>query len=476
MRRPGLVALVTLALLCAGQGGLAEPTSGASPVGIWQGSLPGPLRLVFHVENAPRGGLRGTMDSPDQGAMGLAIDRIAFEGGSLRFEMRAIGGDYRGAMTASGDSLVGRWSQAGTAMPLTLVRTAHLEGPKRPQEPRRPFPYDTVAVRFPNLAASAVTLAGTLTLPRGNGPFPCAILITGSGPEDRDETVFGHRPFLVLADHLTRKGIAVLRIDDRGVGQSTGRFSQSTSEDFASDVLAEIDFLGSHPEIDPRRIGLIGHSEGGLIAPMVANRSKSVRFVVLMAGPGIPGDSTLALQTAAVRRSLGVGESSIARELEVSRRLYTSLSKGDSLGIETAGRDLVRLQLERLPEAMRRAAGNPDSLAAAAIRQLDSPWMRFFVGYDPRPALGRLEIPVLAINGGRDIQVLPKENLSAIGSALEAGGNRDVTVRELPGLNHLFQTCVTCTVGEYGQLEETFAPAALETISKWVVARTRADR
>jgi uncharacterized protein len=474
MRSLALAVLAALLLLAGGRAG-AAPTAGASPVGNWQGTLQGPIRLVIHVEQAP-GGLRGTMDSPDQGAMGLAIDRMVFEGGSLQFEMRAVGGDFAGTMTATGDSLVGRWRQSGMEMPLTLVRTAHAEGLKRPQEPRRPLPYDTVAVRVTNPAAPGVTLAGTLTLPSGKGPFPCAILITGSGPEDRDETVFGHRPFLVLADQLTRKGIAVLRTDDRGVGQSTGAFARATSEDFASDVLAEIDFVGSRPEIDPRGIGLIGHSEGGLIAPLVANRTPSVRFVVLMAGPGIPGDSTLMLQTAAARRAMGVSEASIARELDASRRIYAGLRAGDSPEVESAARDLVRLQLDGLPEAMRRAAGDPDSLAAAAVRTFDSPWMRFFVAYDPRPALRKLQVPVLAINGERDIQVLPKENLGAIRSELAAGGNRDATVRELPGLNHLFQTCASCTVGEYGRIEETLAPVALETISKWVVAHTRVER
>ncbi len=467
----------TVALVMTSSGEL--PAAGADRggiEGIWQGTLQGMLRLVVHVERGPAGNLTGTMDSPDQGAMGLAIDTLVVTDDSLRIEMPLIRGSFAGARSADGDSIVGAWRQGGMSLPLTLRRVEKVIGLRRPQEPQRPYPYDTVAVAFPNPRARDVVLAGTLTLPRGQGPFPCALLITGSGPEDRDEAVFGHRPFLVLADHLTRQGIAVLRVDDRGVGASSGQFRGATSEDFASDGLAGVEFLRTRGEIRRDRIGLIGHSEGGLIAPMVAARSPGVAFVVLMAGPGIPGDSTLLLQNVALRRSLGVGEESIAREIVVNRRIYALLRQGDSLGVGQAAGELVRLQLAGLPEAERRAVGDPDSAAASAIRRLFSPWMRFFLAYDPRPALRKLRCPVLAINGEKDLQVLPKENLAAIESALEAGGNRAFTVKELAGLNHLFQTCRLCTVQEYIQLEETLAPAALEEMSRWILAHVTASR
>jgi pimeloyl-ACP methyl ester carboxylesterase len=443
--------------------------------GIWQGTLQGVLRLVVHIDRAPTGGLTGTMDSPDQGAKGLAIDTLVFAGDSLHFTMKLIGGQYAGRMTAGGDSLDGVWRQGGMALPLGMRHVEKAPETRRPQEPMRPFPYDTAGVMFEN-AQAGIKLAGTLTIPPGAGPFPCALLITGSGPEDRDETVFGHRPFLVLADHLTRHGIAVLRVDDRGVGGSTGHFSRATSEDFASDVRAGIAFLETRKEIDPKRIGLIGHSEGGLIAPMVAVGSKDVAWIVLMAGPGVPGDSTLMLQSAAIRRSIGVTDAAIAREMAVNRRMYSRLREGDSVGVVREGAELVRLQLAGLSEANRRASGDPDSLAAGAMRQLFAPWMRFFVTYDPRPTLRRLRCPVLAINGGRDLQVLPKENLDAIETAFKAGGVPHYTIKELPGLNHLFQSCTLCTLGEYMQLDETIAPVALETISQWILAQTTATR
>jgi pimeloyl-ACP methyl ester carboxylesterase len=231
-------------------------------------------------------------------------------------------------------------------------------------------------------------------------------------------------------------------------------------------------FLKKRKEIDPKRIGLVGHSEGGLIAPMVAARSGDVAFIVLMAGPGIPGDSTLILQSAALRRSIGVDEASIQAEIAVSRRLYTRIVAGDSAGAEREGRELVRLQIAGLTDAQRAAIGNPDSVGAAAVRQLYSPWMRFFIAHDPRPTLRKVRCPVLAINGGKDLQVLPKENLAGIEAALSAGGNRNATVKELPGLNHLFQTCRECTVAEYGVLEETIAPVALDEMTRWIRART----
>jgi len=390
--------------------------------------------------------------------------------------MRRLRAGFAGRLTAAGDSLVGEWRQSGLAMPLALGRTGKAPELRRPQDPRPPYAYDTLEVAYPNPAAPGVTLAGTLTTPRGPGPFPCAVLITGSGPEDRDEAVFGHRPFRVLADHLTRAGIAVLRADDRGVGKSTGKFSTATSEDFASDVLAGIEFLRGRHEIDRRRIGLIGHSEGGLIAPMVATRSRQTAFIVMMAGPGLPGDSILMLQSAAMRRTIGVSEEAIGREMAVSRRMYALLRGGDSAGVAVASRELVRLQLAALPEAQREAAGDPDKLAAGALRQLLSPWMRFFATYDPRPALSRLACPVLAINGSKDLQVPPRENLAAIRAALEAGRNRDFTVKALPGLNHLFQTCETGGAWEYAQIEETIAPAALKEMSDWILGHAGPKR
>ena len=458
-------------------GALAQtPSPVRSPEGHWQGSLQGMVRVVVHVDRTTAGRLTGTMDSPDQGALGLPIDTLVFSGDSLRFTMRRILGDFAGAMSADGTRIEGRWRQGGASFPLTLERLERAPELERPQEPRKPYPYAEDTVRVENPGAG-VSLAGTLTTPHGVGPFPCAVLITGSGPEDRDETVFGHRPFLVLADHLTRNGIAVLRMDDRGVRGSSGRFSRATSEDFAADVTAALDFLKARHGIDPRRIGLIGHSEGGLIAPMVAAGSRNVAFVVLLAGPGLPGDSVLVLQVERATRAAGADEATIAAERRLQSRMMAALREGrDSAAVTTQVRRLFRERIAQLPEQSRRALGDPDRLADAQLALLRSPWMRFFVAYDPRPTLRKLRCPVLALNGEKDVQVAPKQNLGAIEATLRAAGNRDFTVKELPGLNHLFQRAATGAVAEYAQIEETIAPSVLDQITDWIQAHTATRR
>jgi len=446
-----------------------------APEGTWQGTIQGMIRLVLHVERTSAGALRSTLDSPDQGAMGIKIDTLWVTADSLHLAMRALNARYDARFGDADSSLAGLWAQSGVAVPLTLKRNNQPVVVRRPQEPVRPFPYDTLDVVYPN-ARAGIKLAGTLTTPRGTGPFPCALLITGSGPEDRNEALFGHKPFWVLADHLTRKGIAVLRVDDRGVGGSTGSPRGSTSEDFAGDVLAGIEFLKTRKEIDPRKIGLIGHSEGGLIAPMVAARSKDVAFIVLMAGPGVRGDSILIMQAAAMRRLQGMSDAQIAREATAMRNAHEMARRGDSLGIERASRELVEVQVAMVPEEQRASVGNLDTLALAAKRQLSLPWIRFFVSYDPRPTLMKVKCPVLALNGSKDFQVPPKENLAAVSAALQAGGNRDATVKELPGLNHMFQTATTGAMSEYAAIEETIAPAALDEMSGWIAARTLVKR
>jgi len=470
------IALVAIALTSL----VAKPTHAQAPAhgveGIWQGSLQGMLRIVFHIERGEGGRLRVTMDSPDQGATGLAVDSVAFEGDSLHLVLPRLMAGYAGRIEASGDSINGAWRQGGYNLPLNLKRTDKTPEVRRPQEPKPPYPYAEDTVRVENRAAG-VSLAGTLTTPSGPGPFPCAVLITGSGPEDRDEAIFGHRPFFVLADHLTRHGIAVLRLDDRGVGASRGRFRTATSEDFASDILSAVSFLTTRPGIDRKHIGLIGHSEGGLIAPMVATRSKDVAFIVLMAGPGIPGDSLLLLQGAAMRRLTGANEEFIARESAARRRVNALIRAGaDSVTIMQASRELVTQQMSGLTDDERRAVGDIDSLTIAATRPLLSPWFRFFMGYDPAPTLRKVRCPVLALNGSKDFQVPPQEDLAAIEAALKAGGNRHSSVKQLPGLNHLFQTAATGSITEYGTIEETIAPVALDAMSDWITAQVTARR
>ncbi len=327
---------------------------------------------------------------------------------------------------------------------------------KRPQNPVKPYPYREEEVSYENKVQN-VTLAGTLTIPQGKGPFPVVLLITGSGPQDRDESLLGHKPFLVLSDYLTRHGIAVLRADDRGIGKSTGVFANATTADFATDVEAGVAFLKTRPEVNPQKIGLVGHSEGGVIAPMVAARNKDVAFIVMMAGTGVPGDQVLPAQSEAIEVASGKDPSEAAK---------SAAKEKEMLALVETEKDPAILEKE-LQEKMKGEV--PDAQIGMQIKQITSPWFRYFLTYDPATALRKVRCPVLAINGALDKQVLPSQNLPAIRKALEEGGNKHFEADELPGLNHLFQTAKTGAPAEYSQIEETMSPVALEKISEWIL-------
>ncbi|HEY8468473.1 MAG TPA: alpha/beta fold hydrolase [Longimicrobiales bacterium] len=447
--------------------------------GAWLGTLQVgavELRLVFHLTRQADGTYRGAMDSPDQGARGIPASAVEVKGDSVRVTLTSLNAVYRGQVQPGGQRIAGTFTQHGSNRPLDLARTDEVPGKgSRPQDPREPLPYHSEDVTYENPAAG-VRLAGTFTRPREPGRYPTALLITGSGPQNRNEELMGHRPFLVLADHLTRRGIAVLRVDDRGVGESTGDFASATSADFASDVRAGIEYLKSRDDVDPASIGLIGHSEGGLIAPMVAAESDDVAWIVLMAGPGLPGDSILVLQSALIARASGVPEVAIAMNQEAQRTLFAVLREEPS---DSLARQRAREALRELHARTQAALGQQPAQGAQAeaweaaieqqVRQIVTPWFRYFIDYDPRPTLRRVKVPVLAINGSLDLQVPSQANLAAIREALEQGGNRQVTIVEFPGLNHLFQTATTGAPSEYAQIEETIAPAVLERIADWVL-------
>lgn len=435
--------------------------------GTWNGllSVQGTqLRLTFHVNEAENG-YSATMDSPDQEAFGIPASSTHFESALITIEVANIGIKYTGTLEAG--TIKGTFQQGAFEAPMNLSRESVTpEKPNRPQEPVAPFPYLTEEVTFYN-PTDAINLSGTLTLPEGEGPFPAAILISGSGPQNRDEALMGHKPFLVLSDHLTRNGIAVLRFDDRGVGDSEGDFSQATSADFATDVNSAFAFLKSHSKINPEQIGLVGHSEGGLIAPMVAAENPEVAFAVLMAGPGVSGAKILQLQTEDISRANGLNPEQISEELDLLNTFLNILvSEKDA---ESAKQNLTAtLQAlfnenpERLPEGV-----SAETYITSALKQV-TPWMMYFLNYNPSPVLKAVKCPVLAINGAKDLQVASAVNLEAIKNSLESGGNRSVTIKELPGLNHLFQECETGSPSEYAQIEQTFSPVALMVISDWI--------
>jgi pimeloyl-ACP methyl ester carboxylesterase len=448
-------------------------------VGTWLGTLSVPgaeLRIVFHITEAEDGTLSATMDSPDQGADGIPISEVMFAAGHLKLVSAAVNGEFEGDISADGSQIVGEWRQGGASLPLTVSRTEEaVEGPARPQEPESPLPYESQAVVYPNGAAGN-QLAGTLTIPGGAGPHAAVVLISGSGPQDRNETVMGHRPFLVLSDHLTRRGIAVLRFDDRGVGESTGDFATATSEDFATDVLAGVSYLLTRDDIDNGKIGLIGHSEGGLVAPLVAVQSDDVAFVILMAGPAVTGEEIILEQSVLISRAAGRSEADIEDDLAVNREVFEIVKQEPDLEVAAQRlEELLRAATAEMSPQEKEAAGiteeNMEAQIQSQIRQANTPWVRFFLVYDPAPTLAMLRVPVLAINGELDLQVPPKQNLPVMRQIFEESGHPDFTVTELSGLNHLFQTANTGAPSEYVGIEETISPVALQLMSDWILER-----
>jgi hypothetical protein len=427
--------------------------------GAWIGTLDvgaAKLRMVFHITNTADG-LAATADSPDQGATGIPVTSVTRDGASLKLEMKQIGGVFQGKISEDHASIVGTWSQGGSGFPLVLKRvkdTSELER-RRPQNPVKPYPYHEEEVSYDN-KLQGDRLAGTLTIPQGKGPFPAVLLITGSGPQDRDESLMGHKPFLVLSDFLTRQGIVVLRVDDRGVGKSTGDFAAATTADFATDVEAGVAFLKRRSEVDPQRIGLIGHSEGADIAPMVAARNHDVGFIVMMAGSGVPGDQLLVEQILLISEASGLKKEAAEKNAAEEREI---------LALVVKEKDPAKLKQE-LHEKLRGQSNEPQ--LGAQIAALMSPWFRYFLTYDPADALRKVTCPVLALSGEKDLQVPPKQNLPAIRKALEDGGNKNFEIVELPGLNHLFQTAETGAPSEYSTIEETLSPVALEKIASWI--------
>lgn len=428
--------------------------------GAWMGALDTgvmKLRVVFHITNTADG-LTATMDSLDQNAKGMPVTTVTRNAGSLKMELKGIGGVFEGKINKDLKAIEGTWSQGGSSLPLVLKRVkdqAEME-PRRPQNPVKPFPYREEEVRYDNKAQS-VTLAATLTLPPVKGPVPAVLLITGSGPQDRDESLMGHKPFLVLSDYLTRKGIAVLRADDRGVGRSTGKFADATTADFATDAEAGVAFLKTRSEVAPHKIGLVGHSEGAIIAPMVAARNPDVAFIVMMAGSGVPGDQILPEQTLLIVEASGKSRQEAQEDSAEEREIVT-----------LAEREQDHSKLEKKLRAQTEGQA-PEAQLEAQIKTLTSPWFRYFLSYDPATALRRVTCPVLAINGEKDLQVPPKQNLPAIRKALEEAGNQHFEADELPGLNHLFQTAKTGAPSEYAEIEETMSPLALEKIAAWIL-------
>jgi pimeloyl-ACP methyl ester carboxylesterase len=434
----------------------------ASFEGKWMGALDAggqTLRIGLNISRDASTALKATMDSVDQGAMGIPIDSVSVEQDRLKFSIARIGGSYQGVMKDG--KIEGTWSQGGGSMPLVFARGVNLEGPRRPQEDavkQGLYRSEDVTVK-----SGDVALAGTLTIPNGDGRFPAVLLVTGSGPQDRDETILGHKPFLILADHLTKAGFAVLRLDDRGVGQSGGVYRDAGMEEFTGDALAAVKWLQARKEVTPAKVGIIGHSEGGTVGPLAASRSKDVAFVVMLSGMGLSFEDVLYQQGTDLMRASGAPESVIAANRKVQERMFAILREEP---------DLAKAQARMIAYA-RETKDSPPQLSAAVEQQAPrfaTNEMRSLLLVDVPKTLEAVKCPVLAVFGEKDLQVSADANLPAVAAALAKGRNPNFAVVKLPGLNHLYQTAKTGGIDEYAKIEETFAPVALKTIADWLTA------
>jgi pimeloyl-ACP methyl ester carboxylesterase len=454
--------LSILAILC----GIAVSAQGIT--GAWKGELAAggaKLNLVFNIQKSGNG-YTATMDSPDQGASNIPFKTATFSDNKLVLTIPEAQIEYTG--TLQDGRITGTYQQGKAKWPLNLVPGTIVQ--KRPQHPKPPYPYLEEEVTFKNQIDN-VQLAGTLTLPGKDSKYPVAILISGSGQQDRNSTIMGHQPFHVIADHLTRVGIAVLRFDDRGVGKSTGDPSQATSANFAEDVRAAVKYLQGRKEIIKEQIGMIGHSEGGVIAPMVASGTKDIGFMVLLAGPGVPGDELLIAQTEALARAANASAEDIKSMTVLNRKIYDVAKEQTGSELENTLKKIFDEEYNKLPANARPAKEDFDETIKQQIATVNTPWFQYFVKYDPASALAGVKCPVLVLNGGKDLQVPAEQNTNAIRTNLEKAGNDRVRVRIFPELNHLFQEAKTGAVEEYGEIEQTFSPVALDMIGSWILTQ-----
>jgi pimeloyl-ACP methyl ester carboxylesterase len=438
--------------------------------GSWTGAIQG-MPLIFDISNN-EGVYTAKMQSPTQSKVFLPMDSVSIDGAKITLLLNAYKIKYSGNI--EGEKVKGTFTQGTYSEAMILEKKAYVEvKPNRPQEPKAPFPYTSEEVVFKNPKANNIKLAGTLTLPNGVKNPPVAIMISGSGPQDRNEELFNHKPFLVIADYLAKNGIAVLRYDDRGVAASQGDHKAATSADFATDVEAAITYLKTRKDINRKVIGLIGHSEGGLIAPIViANNKKDVAFFVSLAGPGLRGDEVLLPQMRKSASFTGAPKDEIDFEINLMDQLFKKINSASKSNNEDLQKELEIMMAAAVTKA-------PTSLKSkyskeyitAFTKEFSNNWMRYFLTYDPQNNLEKVTCPVLAINGSLDYQVMADENLGGMKSAFAKAGNKDVTIKKLPGLNHLFQNAVTGSAGEYGQIEETFDQATLELIASWINER-----
>lgn len=441
--------------------------------GNWEGSIElgaNKLKIVLEINKTADGAYTGTFISVNQGSQ-APINLIRQTGEAVRIE--ALNGRlvFEGTTSGDGSTMNGNLSQGGRSIPVTFKRAA-ASVLRRPQEPQKPRPYIEENVVYEN-AKDKITIAGTLTLPRGGGRFPAVLIIPGTGNVDRDGTIANHRSFLVLADYLTRNGIAVLRTDKRGIGGTTGSIAVSSVENYAADVLAGIEFLKKRKEINPRQIGLVGYSEGSVVAPLAATKSSDVAFIVMVGAVGLSREAGTVVQFASIAKAQGANQAAIAKARAIIERAYAIVrQEKDKTVAERKLREEVGGLLAALTDEERKVFGGLNIETEIRTLLSPTPSALHYRAYDPSATLRKIKIPVLALTGERDLYTPPRENLAAIETALKAAGNRDFTVKTLPNLNHILQTSRTGLESEYGEIEETISPVALELIKTWILKHT----
>ena len=441
---------------------------GQAITGTWHGLLDvgQKLRLDIHVSQES-GGLSGKLDSPDQGVKDIPATKVEFSDRTFVFEVKNLGVSYSGML--KNDTLDGTFKQGGFTTKLLLSRQAVVvKKANRPQEPKGPFSYTETEVKFEN-SIEKFTLAGTLTLPKGDGPFPVVILVSGSGPQNRNEEILEHKPFWIIADFLTNQGFAVLRYDDRGTGQSKGVFASATSVELATDAESALDFMRNNPKIKKDKICIAGHSEGAMIAVILAAKRKDIHSIVLLAGPAIPGGELLLKQQYLINKASGVSEKLNKSMQRFNREIYKIVVEEKTL--QTA-RPIIEKKisksLKNTNEKDLAGYNSKEELIQEALNNVCNPWMFYFIKYNPKIDLKKVNCHVLALNGSKDLQVPPNENLNAMEMYIPKS-EKNTVFKELPNLNHLFQECITGNITEYGTIEQTIQPEVLKLVGDWLI-------
>lgn len=422
------------------------------------------LKIVFNISKT-KNGLIATMDSPNERTFGIPATAITFANSILKLEIKNSGIKYEGILHPD-ETITGFFKQNEQNLALDLSHyKMKNEIVVKYQEPQKPYPYYTEDVTFENKTDNIV-LEATLSLPKKEGNFPVVILIPGYNKRSRDKDFVGHKHFLVIGDYLTKKGIGVLQYDDRGAGKSTGDYSKATIADLAKDVEAGVAYLKTRKEINKNKIGLLGHSEGGIIAAIVAGNSNDINYIVSLAASGVRGDKKMLQLSELILCNTSIPEIEIYKKQEELRGAYNIILNSAS------NDDSLKKEIKSYFRATK-GYGATDEDINASSKAVLSPWMYYFLRFDPSTAFGKVKCPVLALNGDKDMHLFPEQNLMAIKEAVLSGGNRKVTTKNLSGLNHFFQETLTGSPSEYSEISQTFSPIALEEISSWVLLQTK---